>query len=244
MSSEKITILLPALNEKAGLEQIFPKISRDWYDQMILLDGGSTDGTIELALSYGCQIVTQKQPSLRMAYMECFPHIQGDIVVVCSADGNAKPEAIPILIAKIREGFDLVIGSRYAPGAQSEDDTFLTGIGNYIFSKLIGLFGYPYTDALVQLRAYRRHVPEVLGLTKLDNAAFEAVFGSYAGWEPLMSIRAAKRGMKISEIPSSEPPRIEPLPNRMIGLPTSRVPHIRGALAICGMLITEPFRSK
>ena len=66
----KVTLLIPTLNEITGMKAIMPKISKDWYDQLIIADGNSTDGTIEYAKQQGYQVVLQKKPGLRNAYME------------------------------------------------------------------------------------------------------------------------------------------------------------------------------
>ena len=81
---------------------------------------------------------------------------QGDVVIEFMADGNCDPAAIPKLVAKMAEGYDLVIGSRYAAGAHSEDDTWMTRLGNWGFTRIINiLFGGSFTDAMMGYRAYR-----------------------------------------------------------------------------------------
>lgn len=88
--------------------------------------------------------------------MEVLPYIEGDIVLTFSPDGNSIPEFIPELINKMKEGCDMVIVSRYLDDAKSDDDDFITGFGNWLFTKTINvLHGGHYTDAMVIFRAYR-----------------------------------------------------------------------------------------
>lgn len=205
----KITILMPILNEIDGLRVIMPRIKKEWYDQLIIVDGNSSDGTIEYCKEHGYFIIQQKKKGIRHAYIEAFPYITGDIVISFSPDGNSIPELIPQLVDKMKEGYDMVIVSRYAKGAKSEDDDLLTAVGNWIFTKTINiLHGGNYTDAMVIYRAYRRSLFEELDLDKEESYKVERLFGTVIGIEPLLSVRAAKRRLKLGEIPGDEPPRV------------------------------------
>src|SRR5208282_1748257 len=125
----KVSLLVMTLNEIEGLKAIMPRIKRDWIDQIIVVDGGSTDGSIEWAREQDYQVYIQQQPGFRHAYVEVWPYVEGDVVITFSPDGNSIPELIPELVAKMREGYDMVIVSRYLGGAKSEDDDLLTGFG-------------------------------------------------------------------------------------------------------------------
>ncbi len=206
----KVTLVIPTLNEIDGMKQIMPRIKKEWYDQLLIIDGQSTDGTIEYAREQGYEVVIQKKKGMRNAYMELMPYIKGDVILTFSPDGNSIPELIPACIEKMKEGYDMVIVSRYAKGAKSEDDDFLTGFGNWMFTSLINLcHGGHYTDAMVIYRAYKKQLIFDLGLHK--DAAYEKeerFFKTNVSWEPLLSIRAARRKLKIAEIPGDEPARI------------------------------------
>ena len=192
------------------MKVIMPKIKREWVDQILFLDGGSTDGTVEWAREHGYDVYVQKEPGIRQGYNEVWPLIEGDVVITFSPDGNSVPELIPPLIDKMREGYDMVIVSRYLPPAKSDDDSWLTGFGNWIFTTTINLLhGGHLTDAMVMYRAYKTSLPYTLGLD--DNAAYatpERLFQTNISWEPLLSVRALKRHLKVGEIPGDEPPRI------------------------------------
>lgn len=206
----KTTLLVLTLNEIEGMKAIMPSVKRDWVDQIIVVDGGSTDGTIEWARQQGYEVYVQKRAGFRHAYTEVLPYVTGDVVITFSPDGNSIAELIPPLIDKMKQGFDMVIVSRYAGKAKSADDDFVTGFGNWFFTRTVNLLhGGRYTDAMVIYRAYRKQIVYDLELDKEDGYALaEKLFRTRISWEPLLSVRAAKRRLKIAEIPGDEPPRI------------------------------------
>lgn len=187
-----------------------PQIRKAWFDQIIVVDGGSTDGTIQWCESEGHQVYVQKRRGIRFAYLEVLNKIEGDTVVTISPDGNCPPEAIPEMLEKMREGYDLVIGSRYLGDAKSLDDDIVTAFGNRLFTGTVNmLHGGSYTDAMVIFRAFRRDLIYELDLDKEESYRIpEKLFGTVISWEPLMSVRAVKRKKKIAEIVVGEPPRI------------------------------------
>ncbi|MDA2935060.1 glycosyltransferase family 2 protein, partial [Acidobacteria bacterium AH-259-D05] len=190
-----------------GMKQIMSQIEESWCDQILVVDGGSTDGTVEYAKEHGYNVILQQRPGLMNAYREAFPHIQGDIVIPFSPDGNSPVEVIPQLIEKMKEGYDMVIASRYLPGATSDDDTRITALGNWVFTKLINLlFGGRYTDAMIMYRAFRKSLYQELGL--LEDRYLEEKFSETICSIPLISMRAAKKKIRITEIPGDEPARI------------------------------------
>lgn len=207
----KVTLIVPTLNELTGLKTVMPKVKTEWCNQVIVLDGKSTDGTVELAKQMGYEIYTQKERGLWNGYKELFlsDMVSGDIVVTFSPDGNSVPEGIPILVKTLELlNYDMVIASRYAMGARSYDDTRITRLGNWLFTQLVNfLCGGKYTDALVMFRAYKRGVVEKLGFTeevpKIHRWA-QRISG-LSSWESPMSIRASRAGLRVAEIPVDEP---------------------------------------
>lgn len=204
-----VTLFVPVLNEREGLEAIMPRIPKNVFSQILIVDGGSKDGSAEWARAQGYDVVVQTKKGLRHAYTEGFPHIKSEWVLTFSPDGNCIPEDTAKMVAKLEEGYDMVIGSRYAPGATSEDDDAITGFGNWMFTTLInGCFGGRYTDVMNILRVYRAKAFYDLDIHKNESHSTEKLFFTVVGVEPLISIRAAKRKFKVADVPSSEPKRI------------------------------------
>ena len=206
----KTTLLVPTLNEIQGMKAIMPQIKREWVSQILVVDGGSTDGTVDWARAQGYEVYLQKETGLRQGFAEGWPLITGDIVITFSPDGNSLPELVPALIAKMQEGYDMVIASRYLPPAHSDDDSWLTGFGNWMFTFLINtLHGGHLTDSFVMYRAYKTALPYNLDIFKEESHHTpERLFHTRIGVEPLLTIRALKRKLKVGEIPGDEPPRI------------------------------------
>jgi glycosyltransferase involved in cell wall biosynthesis len=206
----KTTLLALTLNEIDGVRAVMPRLPRGCFDQVLVLDGGSTDGTVEWARDHGFPVYVQRRRGIRFAYLEALPLIEGDAIVSISPDGNCDPAVLPRLVAKLREGYDLVIGSRYLGGARSEDDDLVTAFGNWLFTRTVNLlYGSRYSDVMVIYRAFTKALIYDLGLDRDDSYALpERLFRTVISWEPLMSVRAAKHGKRIGEILAGEPPRV------------------------------------
>jgi glycosyltransferase involved in cell wall biosynthesis len=193
------TLLMPTVNEEAGLRQMMPRIQKNWVDEIVVVDGGSTDRTCEVARDAGCRVIKQVKPGLAECYVEALEQISNDVVITFSPDGNSIPEIIPNLIEKMKEDYDLVIVSRYLKGAGSDDDDAVTNAGNKLFTNMINiLFGSHYTDTLVMFRAWRTRLvkPEL------------PIVPTRAGYDVFTSLICAKNKLKVAEIPGKEPKRI------------------------------------
>jgi len=204
------TLLVVAKNEIEGMQAIMPQVKPEWCEQILLLDGNSTDGTVDYARQMGYDVYIQKQKGLRCAYQEVWPLIKGDCVITFSPDGNSPPEYIPELIAKMQAGDDMVIGSRYFGDATSSDDDVVTAFGNWLFTGVINvLHGGHYTDAMTIYRIYRKELFYQLDLDKdATYERFETLFFTKIGVEPILSARFAKEKLRHADIACPEPPRI------------------------------------
>ncbi len=194
----KVTLIIFTLNEIDGMKAVMPQIKKEWYDELIIVDGGSTDGTIEYAREHGYFIFVQKEKGAGAAFTESVGLATGDAIIIFSPDGNSQPETIPRLIEKMKEGYDMVIASRHAGGAKSYDDDIITAFGNWMFTTLTNLlFRAKYTDTLVMYRIFKKEIVEKLGIKTRSPA-----------WGTQMCIRCAKKKLKVADIPADEPPRI------------------------------------
>ena len=205
------------MNEIGGMKVIMPQIQRNWVDEILIVDGGN-DGTFEYAVEHGYRVLKQKSKGLVGAYREGVAAAIGEAILTFSPDGNSLPALIPQLVAKLHEGgYDMVVASRYLPGAKSEDDDAVTAFGNWMFTKMINVaFSAKYTDTLCMLRIWKRDLYYLS----------ENLFVERAGLEPVFCIKAAKLKLRVAEIAGEEPARI--------GGIRKMVPMLSGA----GILVT------
>ncbi len=186
-----------SLNEIEGMRATLPRIPKEFLYEVIVLDGGSTDGSVEYAKSFGFKVVQQQEKGLVNGTKEGIAATTGDVVITFTPDNNMIPEKIPELIAKMEEGYDMVVVSRYLPPAKSQDDHLISAFGNWMFTTLVNiLFRTKYTDVLGFYRAYRKDL-----LKELDLEIKLSI-------DTQLNIRCAKRKKKVAEIPGDEPPRI------------------------------------
>ena len=191
------SLIILCLNEIEGMKAILPKINKKWVDEIIIIDGGSCDGSIEYARDLGFRVLIQKERGVTAGYKEGLEAATGDVVITFTPDGNMIPEEIPELVEKMQEGYDMVIVSRYARGAKSYDDTLITAFGNWLFTSLVNLlFKAHYTDVLGFYRAYKKDLIKILRIDiKLSI-------------DTQLCIRCAKKRLKVIDIPGDEPKRI------------------------------------
>jgi glycosyltransferase involved in cell wall biosynthesis len=217
------TLAVLVLNEIDAIRQVLPQIKRDWVTEIIVVDGGSTDGTIEYCESQGLRVLRQKSRGYGRGMLELIEVAKGDIIIEFMGDGNCKVDAIPRLVAKVHEGYDLVIASRYMPGARSFDDTPMTRLGNWGFTRLINLlFHARYQDAMMGYRAYRKDAFKAL---EMDSPGL--CFPTQG------SIQFARFGFRVAEIPSDEPKRLGGV---------RKAHNVKTGIELVRMIATEAYR--
>jgi len=195
----RVSVVIPTLTEALNLPFVLPRLP-EWIDELIIVDGHSTDDTVAVAqeLWPGVQVVYQdgrgKGNALACGLAAC----SGDVAVLLDADGSTDPSEIPRFVEAIANGAQLAKGSRFLDGAGSDDLTLLRRAGNSVLTWLVNrLFGTPYTDLCYGFNAIRLDCVDVLAL---DVQGFEI--------ETLIGIRAAKAGLTVVEVPSWERSRI------------------------------------
>lgn len=199
-----ISVVVPAKNEARNLAHVFGTIP-DWVDEVVLVDGHSTDDTVAEAerLLPTVKIVRQQGYGKGDALMAGFEVAKGDIIVMMDADGSTDGAEIPRFVAALTTGADYAKGSRFASGGGSDDITFSRHLGNKILSALVNTaFKTRYTDLCYGYNAFwAKHLSKL----DLNCAGFEI--------ETVMNVRAAKAGLAIQEIPSYEHLRLHGMSN-------------------------------
>ncbi|MFI6293894.1 glycosyltransferase family 2 protein [Nonomuraea sp. NPDC050790] len=197
--SASVTVVVPAMNEAENLPHVFATLP-SWIDEVILVDGNSTDDTVAVArtLRPDLHVVTQTGRGKGNALIAGFAAAKGDIIVMIDADGSTDGREIGRFVEALIEGADFAKGSRYVPGGGSSDISVLRSFGNRVLTGLTNmLYGTRYTDLCYGYNAFwARH----LDAMALDCDGFEI--------ETLMNVRAAQAGLLIQEVPSHEHCRI------------------------------------
>lgn len=195
----RVSIVVPARNEALNLPTVFANIPEDVYE-IVLVDGDSTDGTADVALSLrdNVRVVGQDRPGKGNALICGFNACRGDIIVMIDADGSMDAAEIPLYVNALVEGADFVKGSRYMENGGSTDITVIRSAGNHALRLMVnGLFGTRYSDLCYGYSGFWRWT---LPHMALDCDGFEI--------ETMMNIRAHTAGLKVAEVPSMEYDRI------------------------------------
>lgn len=194
-----VSVVIPARNEERNLPHVLPNIP-EWVHEIILVDGHSTDATIEVAerLLPTIRVIQQLGDGKGAALRTGFAATTGDIVVMLDADGSMDPAEIPAYVGQLLAGSDFVKGTRFAQGGGTSDMTNLRRVGNWGLTQLVrGCFGGRFTDLCYGYVAFWRDVLPVLSLC---TDGFEI--------ETEMNLRALRAGLRIAEVPSFEAERI------------------------------------
>jgi glycosyltransferase involved in cell wall biosynthesis len=199
VGATKVSVVIPALNEAENLGHVLPLIP-EWVDEVILVDGNSTDGTSDVARAIRPDIrfVQQQGRGKGAALRTGFAAARGDVIVMLDADGSTDPREIGAFVTALSNGADFAKGSRFLPGGGTSDMTWYRKLGNYAFVLMVrALFGGRFTDLCYGYNAFSRRAILSLGL---DGDGFEI--------ETMMNVRALKAGLRIVEVPSFEYDRI------------------------------------
>ena len=212
----KISIVVPALNEAANLRVVLPDLPD--VHEVILVDGGSSDGTIETAVSVrpGIKIAQQTRRGKGNALVCGFAAATGDIIVMFDADGSADPLEVPRFVKTLRDGADYAKGSRFcswgAGRAGSNDISPMRRAGNAGLNMLANaLFKTRFSDLCYGYNAFWRKILPLLRLPPVTAPASkpgQLLWGDGFEIEAVLSCRVASARLRVVEVPSLEHRRI------------------------------------
>ena len=194
---KKIIITIPAYNEEqtigTTLEEIKSSMLNTKYKYSLqVVDDGSSDKTMEIAKKHGADVISHnRNRGLIVAFQteidNCIKK-GADIIVHTDADGQYDAKAIPLMIKKIEEGYDLVLGSRFKDRI-SYKNQYTKLLGNVIFSKVISkLTRTNITDSTTGFRVFTSEVAKEIKFINTFTYTQEQI------------IKAARQGFRITEI--------------------------------------------
>ena len=200
---EKTVVIIPALNEERSIGRVIGDIPQDLVTEIVVVNNGSTDSTARVASSSGATVIEEERRGYGQACLAGIDYIKNssylpDIIVFLDADYSDYPQEMKDLVSAITEGgYDLVIGSRTIGERQKGALLPQALVGNYVATRLIKLFyRVDFTD-LGPFRAIR--YDKLLSLDMRDKTF---------GWTVEMQVKAAKNGLRCTEVPVSYRKRI------------------------------------
>ena len=220
----RVSVIVPTRNEAANLPYVLPLIP-SWVDEIIIVDGESTDDTIAVAreLAPDAIIITERRKGKGRALCTGFENATGDFIVAIDADGSTDPREIPAYVGALVAGADLAKGSRFMQGGGTDDMEFHRKLGNQALTFAVNrLFRGRYSDLCYGYFAFRRDALSLLIRPGDDVGGFEI--------ETFLNIRALKNDLRVAEVASHEF-------NRIHG--TSNLNALRDGLRILRVIIRE-----
>ncbi|MGH3920255.1 MAG: glycosyltransferase family 2 protein [Pseudonocardiaceae bacterium] len=196
--TQTVTLVIPAKNEAANIAWVLEEVPA-CVDEIILVDGHSTDATLVTArfCRPDVRVVTQQYTGKGDALRAGFLAASGDVIVMIDADGSMSPKEIPHFLYFLSNGYDFVKGSRFMGGGGSLDITRVRRLGNHALLHLVNtLYHSNLSDLCYGFCAFHRRYLAFLDLT---TPGFEI--------ETQMTICAVRAGLRIAEVPSLEMPR-------------------------------------
>jgi glycosyltransferase involved in cell wall biosynthesis len=197
-SSPTVSLVIPVKNEARNIAWVLEQIADD-VNEVILVDGNSTDATLITAHRYrpDIKIVSQEGTGKGSALRTGFLAATGDIIVMMDADGSMAPQEIRHYLHFLTNGYDFVKGSRFIAGGGSADITPFRKLGNQFLLRVFNtLYDSDLTDLCYGFCAFHRRYLDLLALSA---TGFEI--------EAEMVTRAMQAGLRIAEVPSFELPR-------------------------------------
>ena len=187
----RVALVIPVYNEAAAIGLVLAEVPAGLVSSVIVVDGGSTDGTAEIARAMGATVVRQRGRGYGAACLTGAQAADADGLVFLDGDYSDPPGQIERLLAPLRHGSArLVLGSRERGQRESGAIPFHARMGNrFAVFLLRRLYGLRITD-LPSFKAIRRD--DLLALNIRDQ---------HYGWTAEMITRCARRGFPVQEVP-------------------------------------------
>jgi glycosyltransferase involved in cell wall biosynthesis len=234
-----ISIVVPALNEALNLSVVLPQLPR--VHEVILVDGGSVDGTVMAARRALPDIITvlQSRKGKGNALAAGFARVTGDIVIMFDADGSADPAEITRFVEALKAGADFAKGSRFTAGGGSADITTIRRLGNAFLNGVFNVgFRTHYSDLCYGYNAFWADLIPLLDLPDHSGPApanGKMLWGDGFEIETVINCRFAAANVSITEVPSEEK-------LRMFG--ESNLRAVQDGIRVLKTLFTEWRRSR
>jgi glycosyltransferase involved in cell wall biosynthesis len=193
-----VSVVIPTKNEARNVGWVLERMP-SYVDEVIVVDGLSTDGTVDVAkmIAPDVVIVHEDRPGKGAAMRAGMAVARGECVVVMDADGSMDPVEIHLYVNALADGADLAKGSRFIEGGGSTDITRLRQFGNaQLLALANALFRTDFTELCYGFMALRR---SAISRLALDADGFEI--------ETQIVTRGVRVGLRIAEVPSRETPR-------------------------------------
>ncbi len=198
-ASPKIAVVIPVFNEQEAIQNVLSDIPRRLDADVVVVDNGSTDRTVDLARQMGARIVHEHRRGYGWACLAGIDSlVKPDIVVFLDGDYSDHPDEMTLLVEPIVEGrADLVIGSRTLGTREAGALLPQARFGNWLATWLIRrLFGANFTD----LGPFRALTYPALVKLDMEDKTF--------GWTVEMQVKAARMDFRFLEVPVSYRRRI------------------------------------
>ncbi len=185
-----VAVVIPTFNEAESIRGVVTELPRDIVARVVVADGGSTDGTADVARQAGAEVIAAGRGYGRACLAGALAAEDADIIVFMDGDGADDPAAIADMIGAIASGYDFVIGSRTRGKREAgsiSSHQILSGLAAGALTGL--LYGVRYTD-MCAFRAIRRATLLALGMRELTY-----------GWNLEMQMRVARSGLRVLELP-------------------------------------------
>jgi glycosyltransferase involved in cell wall biosynthesis len=186
-----VAVIIPTYDEAEAIGGVVAAIPRDIVGRIIVADGGSSDGTADIARRAGADVLDAGRGYGRACLMGAQAADEADIIVFMDGDGADDPAFIKDMVAALRSGgYDFVIGSR----ARGQREAGSMGSHQLLIGLLAGaliklFYGVRYTD-MCAYRAIRRETLLQLGMRERTY-----------GWNLEMQMRVARAGLRVLELP-------------------------------------------